>query len=139
MFLKKIWKFRRCNFAFWILSTLGKRHESSFVQTWIPFTQGCFVSSIVIEKEMSMWKVKRQTEGRRKRSLELSAQVSLNGSYVLHPVSVLSSDGWHLHVPIKLRRCVYTEEKMYFLKCFNRTWYQTYLFWGGYKRKFNVQ
>ena len=35
----------------------------SFEQTWIPFTQGCFVSClvwidpVVLEKKMKMWKV----------------------------------------------------------------------------------
>ena len=43
---------------------------SSFEQTWIPFTQGCFVPSlveigpVVLKKKMKMWKVYRQTDGR---------------------------------------------------------------------------
>ena len=42
---------------------------SSFDQTWIPFTQGCFVPSlveiglVVLEKKMKMWKVYQQTDG----------------------------------------------------------------------------
>ena len=42
----------------------------SFVQTWIPFTQGCFLSilveigSMVLEKKMKMWKVYRRTTDR---------------------------------------------------------------------------
>ena len=41
-----------------------------FEQTWIPFTQGYFVPSLVeigpviLEKKMKMWKVYRQTDGR---------------------------------------------------------------------------
>ena len=45
------WFLRRrfLNFVnvFLLLSHLGKRWSPSFVQTWIPFTQGCFVPSLV--------------------------------------------------------------------------------------------
>ena len=47
---------------------LGELIGSSFEQTWIPFTQGCFVPSlveigpVVLEKKMKMWKVYRQTD-----------------------------------------------------------------------------
>ena len=42
---------------------------SSFEETWIPFTQGCLVPSLVeigplvLEKKMKMWEVYRQTDG----------------------------------------------------------------------------
>ena len=69
---------------------------SSFEETWIPFTQGCFVpslveiGSVVLKKKMKMWKVydndddtdnANNADGQRtnfdqKRSLEPSAQVS---------------------------------------------------------------
>ena len=60
---KKIFKFRQCNFPVPQLSPLGKGRGPSFEQTWIPFTQGCFVPSlveigpVVLEKKMKMWKV----------------------------------------------------------------------------------
>ena len=43
------WFWRLCQFFFAIsqLSPLGKRRGASFRQTWIPFTQGCFVPSLV--------------------------------------------------------------------------------------------
>ena len=48
---------------------LKKGWGSSFEQTWIPFTQGCFVPSlveigpVVLEKRIKMWQVYRQTNG----------------------------------------------------------------------------
>ena len=42
---------------------LAKGRAPLFEQTWIPFTQGCFVPSlveigpVVLEKKMKMWKV----------------------------------------------------------------------------------
>ena len=70
------WRRRFLNFVnvfslFVKLSPLGKGRGPSFEQTWIPFTQGCFVPSsveigvLVLEKKMKMWKVSRQTEGRK--------------------------------------------------------------------------
>ena len=44
---KKIFKFCQCIFAILLLSPLRKGRGPSFEQTWIPFTQGCFVSSLV--------------------------------------------------------------------------------------------
>ena len=47
-----------------------KKVAPSFEETWIPFTQGCFVPSfveigpVVLEKKMKMWKVYRRTDGR---------------------------------------------------------------------------
>ena len=81
-----------------LLSPFGKGRDPSFEQTWIPFTQGCFVPSlieigpVVLEKKMKMWKVydnddndnddNDDNDGQRtnfdqKSSLEPSAQVSL--------------------------------------------------------------
>ena len=57
---KKIFKFRQCIFAISLLSLLGKGRGPSFEQTLIPFTQGCFVLSLVeigplvLEKKMKM-------------------------------------------------------------------------------------
>ena len=61
----------------------------SFQQTWIPFTLGCFVPSlveigpVVLEKKIKMWKVYENNDDDRQRknfdqksSLEPSAQVS---------------------------------------------------------------
>ena len=45
------------------LSPIGKGHDPSFEQTWIPYTLGCFVQSLVeigpviLENKMEMWKV----------------------------------------------------------------------------------
>ena len=49
---KRFWRgrfliFRKCIFAFWKLSPLGKGQSPSFEQTWIPFTQECIVQSLV--------------------------------------------------------------------------------------------
>ena len=57
----------------------GKERGPSFEETWIPFTQGCFVPRFVeIDPlNMKMWKVYRRTTDNQKSSLEFSAQVSL--------------------------------------------------------------
>ena len=72
--------------------SLEKRRGPLFEQTWIPFTQRLFVSSLVeictlvFEKKTKMWKVNdsadddddgQQTNFEQKSSLALSAQVSL--------------------------------------------------------------
>ena len=44
---KKIFKLRQYIFTLWLLSPLGKRHDPSFEKTWIPFTQGWFVPSLL--------------------------------------------------------------------------------------------
>ena len=44
---EKIFEFRRYIFAISLLSPIGKGLGPSFEQTWIPFTQGCFVPSLV--------------------------------------------------------------------------------------------
>ena len=44
---KKIFKFRQCIFAISQLSPLGRGQGLSFEHNGIPFTQGCFVSSLV--------------------------------------------------------------------------------------------
>ena len=55
--------FRQCIFAISWLSPGGKGRGPSFGQTWIIFTQGCFVPSlvengrVVLEKKVKMWKV----------------------------------------------------------------------------------
>ena len=68
--LEKI--FKSCQFIF-IISQIYPLLEGlgpSFEKTWIPFTQGYFVPSlveigpVVLEKKMKMWKVYRQTHRR---------------------------------------------------------------------------
>ena len=44
---RRFFKFRQCIFAILQLSPLGKGQGPSFEQTWFPFTQGCFVQSLV--------------------------------------------------------------------------------------------
>ena len=50
-------------FRYFVIISLGKGRGPSFEQTWIPFTQGCFVPSlieigpVVLEKKTKMWKV----------------------------------------------------------------------------------
>ena len=70
---------------------LERGRGSSFEQTWIPFTQGCFepslveIDPVVQEKNMKLWKVyanANDDDGQRtnfdqKTLLEPSAQVSL--------------------------------------------------------------
>ena len=58
-----------------------KRRGPLFKQTWILFTQGYFVSSlveigpVVLEKKMKIWKVYRQTDGRTDRQTDNGWQV----------------------------------------------------------------
>ena len=65
---KKIFEFRQCIFTISLLSPLGEGWCPSFEQTWIPFTQGYFVPSlveigpVVLENKMKMWKVNRWTD-----------------------------------------------------------------------------
>ena len=60
--------FFQCISAIWLLSPLGKGRGPSFEQTWVPFTQTCFVlslvkiSPVVLVKKMKMRKVYRQTD-----------------------------------------------------------------------------
>ena len=67
---KKIFKWHHPIFAFLWLSPLWRRPGHSFEQTWIPFTQGWFVPSlvefgpVVLEKKSKMWKVNRQMDRR---------------------------------------------------------------------------
>ena len=55
---------------FCLLSPLEKGRGSSFVQTWISSTQGCFVPSlveigwVVVKEKMKMWKIYKQTDRR---------------------------------------------------------------------------
>ena len=59
---KKIFRFLQFIFAILFLSPLGKRCDPLFEQTQIPFTHGCFVSSLVeigfgvLDKKTKMWK-----------------------------------------------------------------------------------
>ena len=64
-------------FCYFVL-IFGKGNGPSFEEIWIPFSQKCFVPSLVdirpmvFEKKMKIWKIYRQTDGQH----ELSAQVS---------------------------------------------------------------
>ena len=69
--------FCRCTFAISLLSPLGEKHEPSFGQTWILFTQKCFVSSlvaiglVVLERNSKIWNLKtdsRRTTGDQKKN-----------------------------------------------------------------------
>ena len=66
---EKIFKYFQYNFTCSLLFPLGKGRGPSFQQTWIPFTQGCFVPSlvdigpVVLEKKLKIGKVYRQTDG----------------------------------------------------------------------------
>ena len=57
-------------FHYFVIISPWKGQGPSFEQTWISFTQGCFMPSlveigkVVLEKKMKMWKVYRQTDGR---------------------------------------------------------------------------
>ena len=61
--LNKLESPRQCIFTISWLSPVGKGRGPSFGQTWIIFTQGCFVPSlvengwVVLEKKVKMWKV----------------------------------------------------------------------------------
>ena len=64
----------------------------SFEQTWIPFTQGCFVlslveiGSVVLEKKMKMWKVYDNDDVQQtKFDQESSDELKKNVSLILNP------------------------------------------------------
>ena len=66
---KKIFIVFTINFLLMLLSTLGEGRGSSFDQTWIPCSQGCFVPrlmeiGLVALEKMKMWKIYRQTDKR---------------------------------------------------------------------------
>ena len=47
----------QCIFAISKLSPLGKGCGPSFDQTWIPFTKGCFIPSLVKIHPVVLWKI----------------------------------------------------------------------------------
>ena len=87
---KKIFLISSMYFHYFVIISPWKRAGPSFEQTWIPFTQGCFVPSlveigpVVLETEDENVKSlqtdgqtdRRRTIGDQKTSLELSAKVS---------------------------------------------------------------
>ena len=76
---KKILKFRHCIFRYLvIISPLGKGRGPLFEQTWAPFTQGCFVPSLVeIGPVVLGKKIYRQIDDERPENLTwVSAQAS---------------------------------------------------------------
>ena len=92
---KKIFKFRQYIFTLLFLFPLSKGFGPSFVQIWIPTTQGCFVPSLVdigqviLEKRRKMWNIYEnddaddsddddghRTHCEQESSLEFSGQVS---------------------------------------------------------------
>ena len=60
-------------FRYLVIISPWRRAGRSFEQTWIPFTQGCFVPSlveigpVVLKKKMKMWKVYRRTDRQKDR------------------------------------------------------------------------
>ena len=60
---KEIFLILSLYFRYFLIISLGKGRGPSFEQTWIPFTQGCFVPSLVeigsmvLEKKMKIWNV----------------------------------------------------------------------------------
>ena len=86
---KKI--FKSCQFIFINsqLSPLWEGRGPSFEQTWIPFTQGYFVPSlveigpVVLEKKMKMWKVYRQTDGQTDRQTDRQTDGRTDGRQVI--------------------------------------------------------
>ena len=76
------------DFHYSVIISPWKKAGPSFEQTWIPFTQGCFVPSlveigpVVLEKKMKLWKVyDNDNDGERthfdqKSLLKPSAQIS---------------------------------------------------------------
>ena len=101
---KKI--FKSCQFIFIIfkLSPLWEGRGPSFDQTWIPFTQGYFVPSlveigpVVLEKKIKMWKIYRQTDGQtddgrqvvRKAHLSFQLRWAKNCIVVAHGLDLIS-------------------------------------------------
>ena len=67
---KKVFKICQCIYVSrnFVIISPWKGRGPSFEQTWIPFTQGCFVPSLVeigpavLEKKFKMWKVYRRTD-----------------------------------------------------------------------------
>ena len=61
-------KYLSLYFRYFVIISPSKGGKASFVQTWIPFTQGCFVSSfvkiglVVHEKKSKIGKVYRPTD-----------------------------------------------------------------------------
>ena len=80
---KRIFQFHQCLFSlFQNYIPLEKWRCPSFEQTWIPFTQGCFVPSLaeigpVVLEKMKMWKIYRLTDGQADRRLGLSWILSM--------------------------------------------------------------
>ena len=63
-------------YRYFATTPFGKGHGPSFEQIWIPYTQGCFVPSLVeigqmVLENMKMGKVYRRTTGNQKSSLSL--------------------------------------------------------------------
>ena len=68
-------------FHYFVNISLGKGQGSPFEETWIPFTQGWFVPSlveigpVVLEKKMKMWNVYRRTDRQTDRQTDDGRQV----------------------------------------------------------------
>ena len=87
--------------CFVITSNLVKRYPS-FEQMWIPFTQGCFVhslveiGSVVLEKRMKMWNVYRRTsDDRRSEKDHLSFQPRWTKKHLQVKYRFLKPRCWH--------------------------------------------
>ena len=68
-------------FRYFVIISPSKGGKASFVQTWIPFTQGCFVPSLVeigpeaLEK-MKMWKDYDNDDDRQRTNFDQKAHLS---------------------------------------------------------------
>ena len=88
---KNNFKFRHCIFVITLYLPLGNWQGPSFEQTWISFTKGCSVQSVVeigpvvLEKKLNMWKVyRRHTDDRQQaiRKAHLSFHLRWAKNYI---------------------------------------------------------
>ena len=109
--LEMISKFRQCIFTISLLSPLGKGYDPSFEHSWIPFTQGCFVVSLVeISPVFKMWKVYGQTDDWR-------------SDWKLRGVNnIIGQLAWHctaLSIYVKIKKSVFVTYTMQYLTSFS--------------------
>ena len=113
--LEKFLKFFQCIFAISQLSPLEKGQVISLEESWIPFTAGCFVPSlveieqVVLENRIKMWKVndskndktpKKKDNGQiliRKAHLSRRLKRAKNIISFLRTVCSLFVQTWDLH------------------------------------------
>ena len=109
--LEMISKFRQCIFTISLLSPLGKGYDPSFEHSWIPFTQGCFVLSLV---EISpvfwkrIWKCEKFTDRR-----TTGDQTESSGELINNIIGQLA---WHctaLSIYVKIKKSVFVTYTMH--------------------------